>query len=97
VATDRLVVQGSKTNATLAASIPYTGGQFLRGHTIRLVDQSGNVIGTGSTVSADSGTCTVTVTNVNLASITSVGVQMNSSGTGAGTVTSGGTSNLTIT
>lgn len=97
VTTDRLVVQGAKTNATLSASIPYTGGIFSRGHTARLVNQSGAVIATGATVTADSGTCTVTATNVNLSGITSVGVQMNSTGSNAGTVTSGSTCFLTIT
>lgn len=97
VASDRLVVQGVKTNATISAQVPYTGGIFSRQHTIRVVNQSGTVIATGATISADSGTCTVTATNVNLTGVSSVGVQMNSSGSNAGTVTSGATSFLTIT
>lgn len=97
VTSNRLNVQGSKTNATVSASVPYTGGFFNRNHTIRLVDQSGNVIATGATITLNAGTCTVTANNVDLTAITSIGVQMNSSGSNAGTVTSGSTCNLTIT
>jgi hypothetical protein len=97
VTSSRLDVQGSKTNADLAAAVPYTGGQFLRQHRCRLVDQSGGVIATGAIVAADTGTCTVTATGVDLTGITSIAVEMNSSGSGSGTVTSGSTCNLTIT
>ncbi|WP_157119808.1 hypothetical protein [Nocardia xishanensis] len=94
----RLVVQGSKSNATVAAQVPFTGS-FGGTHQIRVVDQNGTVIGSaGSGVSGNSGTCTVTVNNVNLASITAIGVQMFCDGASStGTVTSGATSFLTIT
>lgn len=98
VTSDRLNVQGSKTNATVAASVPFSGGSFTRTHAIRLVDQSGSVIGAaGATITANSGTCTVTASGINLTGITSIGVQMQSNGSSAGTVSSGSTCNLTIT
>lgn len=97
VASDRLVVQGSKTNATISASIPFSGGIFSSAHTVRLVTQSGTVIATGAAVNANSGTCTVTANNVNLTGITSIGVQMNSGGSNAGNVSSGSSCLLTIT
>ncbi|MFR9767038.1 hypothetical protein [Nocardia sp. SC052] len=98
VVSDKLVVQGTKANATLSASVPFTGGIFNSAHQIRLVDQSNNVIGSaGSAVSANSGTCTVTVNNVNLSGITSVGVQMSAAGTNNGSVTTGTGTFLTIT
>lgn len=97
VGSDRLNVQGTKTNATLTAAVPFSGGLSLRQHRCRLVDQSGNVIATGSIVAADSGTCTVTATGVDLAAITSIGLEMNANGGSGGTVTSGSTCYLTIT
>lgn len=98
ITSNRLVVQGSKTNATLTANAAFTGGTFSRAHRIRLVDQSGTQIGSvGATVSADSGTCTCTVTGVNLATITSVGVEMAGTDAWCGTLSSGSGTFLTIT
>lgn len=100
ITSHRLVVQGTKTSATISAAVPYTGGQVGRQHRIRLVDQAGTQIGTdGATVTTTNGTCTVTATAVNLSAlgITSVAVQMNSNGAIPGTISSGGGTFLTIT
>ncbi|WP_433597936.1 hypothetical protein ACQPXH_19285 [Nocardia sp. CA-135953] len=96
VTSNKLNVQGSKTNATIAASIPFGSSFGGATHTIRLVDQSGTVIGSpGSAVGGISGTCTVTASGVDLSAITSVGVEMAASGAGSGNTAATGT--LTIT
>ncbi|WP_159844957.1 hypothetical protein [Nocardia sp. CY41] len=97
VVSDKLAVQGTKSSATLSASIPFSGGIFNSAHQLRLVDQSNNVIATGSAVSANSGTCTVTASGVDLSAITSVGVQMSAPGTNNGSVSTGTSTFLTIT
>lgn len=96
--THGLVVQGSKTNASLSASVPYTGAIFGTTHRIRLVDQSGNVLVTGANVGsgATSGTCTASASGVNLTGVTAIRIQMDGS-SASGTITSGATCNLTIT
>lgn len=85
VVSDRLVVQGDK-NATLTARVEFSGGFLAAAHQIRLVDQLGNTIGSSDPVTADSGTCAITATGVNLSSITSIGVQMHSNGNAPGSV-----------
>ncbi|MEU3011040.1 hypothetical protein [Nocardia asteroides] len=92
----RLVVQGTKTGATISGQAAYTGGGFGRTHSIRLVDQSGAVIATGSPNTATSGNCTVTATGVNLAGITAVELQM-SGDFSAGTMSAGAGTFVTIT
>ncbi|MGY4098030.1 hypothetical protein ACW2Q0_00455 [Nocardia sp. R16R-3T] len=97
VSSDKLVVQGTKSNATITASVPYSNNFSSASLTIRVVDQSGNAIGSaGVSVTAASGTATCTVTGVNLASITSVGIQMQANFSG-GAVVSATTPSLTIT
>jgi len=99
VVSDKLVVEGSKTGATISAQVAFSGGSFSLGHTIRLVDQNNTVIGSpGATVTGQSGTCTVTAADVDLAAITHVGVQMLLTfSSGGGTVTAGANTFLTIT
>src|SRR3546814_1241865 len=55
----------------------YTGSNFAN-HQLRVVDQSGNVIGSPGTAvgTAGSATVTVTVTGVDLSSITAIALQM---------------------
>lgn len=97
VTSDKLVVRGSKTGATITASVPYSGG-FDFSHQIRLVNQSGTVLATGSAVATSSGTCTVTATGVALSTITSVGVEMLFAlASGGGTITSGSTCYCRVT
>ncbi|WP_143861457.1 hypothetical protein [Nocardia amikacinitolerans] len=95
VTSDGLNVQGTKTGATIAASVSFTGA--LGGtHTIRLIDQANNVIATGTGIGGTSGTCTVTANSVDLTSITNVRVQMHSTaGSSSGTVSAGGTCTIT--
>lgn len=90
-----IVVQGTKAGATLAASVPFTGGSGSRTHTIRIVRVSDSaVIVTGSGVAANSGTCTASTTaTVNDGE--RYKVMMNSSGANSGSVTTG-TPSLTI-
>lgn len=97
VTSDRLDVQGSKTDATIAAQAAFSGGNFNRTHTIRLVDQDDNVLATGSGVGANAGTCTVTASNIDLTGITSVGVQMWASASSGGNVSGGAGTFATIT
>lgn len=92
----RLVVQGNKTGATINGQAAYTGGGFARTHSVRLVDQAGNVLATGSPNTNTSGTCTVSATGVNLSGITAIALQM-SGDFSAGTLTGGATTFLTIT
>jgi hypothetical protein len=94
VSSDKCVVQGSKSGSVVSASIAFTGGLGTR--TIRLVDQSGNVLATGT--GATSSPATVSAPAQDLSGITSIGVEMSgSSPSSGGTVTSGATSFLTIT
>lgn len=94
----RLVVQGSKTGATITAQVPYTGSAFAQAHTIRCVNQSGTIIGSASSsvTTAPNGTVTLTLTGVDLTGITAVGVQT-AGGLSPGTVSSGAGTYLTIT
>ncbi|MFC5789652.1 hypothetical protein ACFPPE_07265 [Agromyces tardus] len=92
----RLVVQGSKTSASISGQAAYTGGGFARTHSIRLIDQSGNVIATGSPNTATSGNCTVSATGVNLSGVTAIALQM-SGDFSAGTMSAGAGTFLTIT
>ncbi|MFI9507587.1 hypothetical protein [Nocardia sp. NPDC052566] len=97
VVSDRLVVQGAKAAATVSAAAAFSGGSFARAHRIRLVDQTGAQIGTpGATVNADSGTCQVTATGVDLTGITSIGLQMTGTDNWCGTLANTGTA-LAIT
>jgi hypothetical protein len=92
----RLVVQGSKTSASISGQAAYTGGGFARTHSIRLIDQSGNVIATGSPNTATSGNCTVSATGVNLSGVTAIALQM-SGDFSPGTMSAGAGTFLTIT
>lgn len=75
----RLVIVGGTTGRAVAAEAPFNGGQFSRTHQIRLVDQSGNVLGSSTVLSQDSGTCTISLTNQDLTGVTAIKLQ------GAGT------------
>lgn len=92
----RLVVQGSKTGATISGQAAYTGGGFARTHSIRVVDQTGAVIATGAPNTNTSGNCTVTATGVNLSGITALELQM-SGDFSAGTMSAGAGTFLTVT
>ncbi|MGW6121521.1 hypothetical protein ACWFRF_20940 [Nocardia sp. NPDC055165] len=92
----RLVIQGSKTNASISGQAAYTGGGFARTHSIRVVDQSGNVIATGSPNTNTSGNCTVSATGVDLTGVTALALQM-SGDFSAGTLSSGASTFLTVT
>lgn len=95
VTSDRLVLQGGKTSATLTAEAQWSAS-LNNTHTLRLVDQSGTVIHTGTGVQGTSGTCNATTTGVNLTGITSIGIQMSCSALNSGTLQAAGTF-LTIT
>ncbi|WP_459955180.1 hypothetical protein [Nocardia sp. IFM 10818] len=85
---DKLAVQGTKTNATISATVQFSGSNAFTEHRIQLVDQNNNPIGAaGQPITAGSGTCTVSATGVNLTGITSVGVQTIANGPNGGTVT----------
>lgn len=97
VASDQLVMQGNKASVTLTANVAFTGGTLNVSHQCRIVDQSGNVLATGSAVSANSGTCTASYTG-SLVGVTSIGVQIISGNASyGGTVTAGATTFLQIT
>lgn len=81
----RLVIVGGTTGRNVSAEAPFNGGSFSRTHQIRLIDQSSNVLGSSSVISADSGTCTISLTNVDLTAVTAIKMQ------GAGTDTWCGT------
>ncbi|WP_433660809.1 hypothetical protein ACQPW1_00520 [Nocardia sp. CA-128927] len=98
ISANRLVVQGTKTNAAVSASVGFSGAGFASDHRIRLVNQSGAVLVTGAPVSAQAGTCTASLTGVNLSGITTIGVQMSCPNSfGNGSVSAGAATSLTIT
>ncbi|MBF6428693.1 hypothetical protein IU440_28875 [Nocardia cyriacigeorgica] len=84
---DQLVLQGTKTDATITVRAPYTGAFFSNSHAVRAVDQNGTVLATSANVTTGSGTCSIDASNVDLTGITSIGIQIRGgSQTGNGTL-----------
>lgn len=79
---------GTKASATIAASVPFSGGFFGGGGTIRVL-LNGTVIATGAEASGSGGTATVSTTHA-IASTDYVQVQFEANGSPVPAIGSGG-------
>lgn len=93
VVSNALQVQGSKPDATISVSLPYTGS-FMLNRRAR-IKVNGTVIATSAAFTALSGTITVTANNVNLADGDDITIEAIMETYAEGSISAGGTVTIT--
>lgn len=93
VVNNDLQVQGSKSDATITVSLPYTGS-FSYTRNARIL-HNGVVIATGAGWTTTSGTLSVTATDVSVADGDDISVEIIMNTFGSGSISNGGTVTIT--